>query len=106
MGCFYKEAELAFENGAWLSYSLMCGAIYEGLLYGLHVKGKSFLQIIKNAFSKDIIDEETSSIMYTARGLRNLVHGNKNKEPYVTRLQAMDMRTVMDKLLKRDWKAL
>lgn len=103
LGCFYEEAEIAFENKSWLGFSLMCGAIYEGLLYDLFKNKDSFYVLIEKAFQKEIVDEDTKIIMHTSRELRNLVHGNKYKEPYVTRTQAMDMRTIMDKLIKRDW---
>ncbi|HEY5601704.1 MAG TPA: hypothetical protein VIM41_01195 [Gammaproteobacteria bacterium] len=30
---YYEEAEKCFDAGAWLSFMLMCGAVFEGLLY-------------------------------------------------------------------------
>ena len=105
LGMFYEEAEVAFDNGAWLCFSIMCGAIYEGLLYfHFQIKDMVFSKMIDQALSCDLIDNETATIMHSTRTLRNLVHGGKYVKPYVSRLQAMDMRKVMDKLIKRDWK--
>ena len=84
----------------------MCGAIYEGLLYGIFKNRDVFFSLIEKASQKEIIDEDTKQIMHTARELRNLVHGNNYEKPYVTRLQAMDMRTIMDKLIKKNWEEL
>jgi len=104
LGKFYEEAEVAFENGAWLCYSLMCGAVYEGLLHAYFGKKASFFKMIKEVLTLGVIDEKAEGIMHQTRNLRNLVHGNNFTKPYVTRLQAMDMRAVMDKLIKRNWK--
>ena len=104
LGTFYEEAEIAFENGAWLSFALMCGAIYEGLLYSLYSKNMNFNKMIQKALLEHLIDNETAAVMDSTRNLRNIVHGNRFSEPYVTRLQAMDMRKVMDKLIKQAWK--
>ncbi len=103
LGDFYREAEIAFENAAWLSFALTCGAIYEGILFSISQKDSTFNILIKDAGKLGIIDEKESEIMHVVRKLRNLVHGNQYIQPYVSRLQAMDMRTVMNKIIKRDW---
>jgi hypothetical protein len=33
MGEFYREAEIAFDAAAWLTFMLMCGALFEGILF-------------------------------------------------------------------------
>jgi hypothetical protein len=97
---FYEEAEKDFRSAAWLSYALMCGAIFEGLLYAtLNVK-KTFIELIQDALASGRIDLQTSQIMDKTRNFRNLVHANKYGQPYITRADAMDIRTVMDKLIK------
>lgn len=101
LGQFYQEAESAFQNGAWLSYSLMCGAIYEGILFARLNQNENFKKLITKAENQNLISSDTARTMNTARILRNLVHGNKFTDPYVSRAQAMDMRSVMDKLIKQ-----
>jgi hypothetical protein len=103
LGSYYEEAETCFDGGAWLSFALMCGAVYEGLLYAQFRKDWEFRRLIQHANSTMLVDEPTAKIMDDARDLRNLVHANRYATPYVSRKQAMDMRTVMDKLIKRNW---
>ena len=103
LGKYYEEAEATFDNGVWLSFSLMCAAVYEGLLFA-HFrfrKDTPFSDMITKAEETAIIDKDTARIMHVARELRNLVHANKAADPFVSRLQAMDMRTVMDRLIQQ-----
>jgi hypothetical protein len=98
---FYEEAEKNFANGAWLSYALMCGAIYEGLLFAkLGING-GFAVLTRNALAGGLINSETADVMDKARNFRNLVHANRFCEIYVSRADAMDMRTTIDKLIKK-----
>lgn len=99
LALFYEEAEKNFESGAWLSYALMCGAIYEGLLFNKLGKNMKFQILIAEALDNHI-DKRTADIMERARNFRNLVHANRFSEAYVSRVDAMDMRTTMDKLIK------
>jgi hypothetical protein len=103
LGSFYEESEASFDSGAWLSFALMCGAVYEGLLYARFKKNISFNKLIVMAKSEAIIDSEIVEIMHTARSLRNLVHAGNYSSVYVSRLQAMDMRKVMGRLIKTAW---
>ena len=103
LGKYYEEAESTFDNGAWLSFALMCGALYEGLLFAHFGKDASFSDMIDKAASETIIDEGTAKIMHVTRDLRNLVHASKATDPFVSRLQAMDMRKVMDRLIQQAW---
>jgi len=102
LGNFYSEAELCFDQGAWLSYALMCGAIFEGMLFsmlGMPKKDNSFLSMIKDAKGKGLIDNPVASIMDQARENRNLVHAGLHSSAPITRAHAMDMRSTMDKLI-------
>ncbi len=107
LGQFYEESEVSFENGAWLAFALLSGAIYEGMLFdfdeGRHEK---FSELITIGKEKKILDEFSAGIMDQTRELRNLVHPGRAGEPFVTRAQAMDMRRVLDRLIKQaaDWR--
>ena len=107
MGQFYEESEVSFENGAWLSFALLSGAIYEGMLLDFgERKPKTFAKLISMGKKKTILDEFSAGIMNQTRALRNLVHPDRAGEPFVTRAQAMDMRKVLDRLIKQaaDWR--
>ncbi len=101
LGKFYNESEIAFESGSWLSFSLMCGAIFEGILYAKIDKNKSFNGLIIEATTIKLIDESMIDIMNMVRGFRNIVHCNRHKEPYVEQENAMDIRITLDKLIKK-----
>jgi hypothetical protein len=101
LGNFYEEAEKNFANGAWLSYALMCGAIYEGLLFAKLGVNETFALLTRNALTGGIIDTATADVIEKARNFRNLVHANRYHDIYVSRADAMDMRTTIDKLIKK-----
>ena len=100
LASFYEEAEKDFRSGAWLSYALMCGAIFEGLLYAMLNVNKTFNELIQDALASGRIDVQTSIVMDKTRNFRNLVHANRYGQPYIARAEAMDIRTIMDKLIK------
>lgn len=106
LGDFYREAEINFENGCWLSYALMCGALYEGILFAKFPLRNSrglfytFKQLIDHAYNETCINIATKNLMDKTRDIRNLVHANNHVKPFVSRLEAMDMRTTMDSLIK------
>jgi len=100
LGIFYEEAERCFDNSSWLSYSLMCAAVFEGLLYSHYDKNISYLQLIKKAKNDGLLDDNSINIVESARKMRNLVHANKFSDHYIKREQAYDLRTTMDQLLK------
>ena len=102
LGFFYEEAEKNFEMGSWLSFSIMCGAVFEGMLYAkLNFPSKVFEELINDAFSEGIISEDEKDIMDRVRKKRNLVHSNNYKKSYITRKTAMDIRNTLNKLLKK-----
>jgi hypothetical protein len=102
LGRFYEEAEVTFESRAWLSFALMAAAVYEGLLASRLGDGTaSFSELVRRSLSEGVIDEQEERILSTARESRNLVHAGRFAEPCVTRTGAMDMRTVMDGLIRK-----
>lgn len=102
LGQFYEEAEVSFENGAWLAFALMAGAIYEGMLFHYDgCKEDNFAKLISLGKENKILDEFSAGIMTRTRELRNLVHPGRANEPFVTRADAMDMRKVLDRLIKQ-----
>jgi hypothetical protein len=102
LGDFYREAEANFDSGAWLSFLLMCGALFEGFLYASTSKKgvNTFEELIDNAFDEDRIDLTTKDTMHSVRKFRNLVHAKLFQKQYVTRANAMDTRIVLDRLLR------
>lgn len=100
LGEFYREAEAAFDSASWLTFMLMCGALFEGILFFKLGVNQSFNQLIQAAIANGTIDATTASIMNTVRGHRNLVHANRHTEAYVTRAEAMDTRITLDRLLR------
>lgn len=122
LGDFYREAEISFTNECWLTYVLMCAAIYEGILYfELEDKFDTIirrykLKTIRNKRNKIIIDfinliryaEETAyltneeaKVIHFTRECRNLVHANNYEEEYITRKKAVEIMVTMDKLINR-----
>lgn len=102
LGSFYEESEISFDNGAWLAFALMCGAIYEGMLFD-HGGGqeRTFSELIALGKRESVLDEFSEGIMNRTRELRNLVHPGLAEKPFVTRAEAMNMRTVLDRLIKQ-----
>lgn len=108
LGQFYEESEVSFDNGAWLSFALMTGAIYESMLFDFGGgKKRTFSKLIAMGKKKGILDEFAAEVMNRTRELRNLVHAEQAKKPFVTRAEAMDMRKVLDRLIKQavEWGA-
>lgn len=102
LGQFAEEAEVAFKNAAWLSYSLMVGAVLEGLLFKLY-KNQKLYKLIQLAQENDIISEREAELFKHTRYLRNLVHASNHKDEYAQRSKALELSIFYDKLLKIDW---
>jgi len=100
LGEFYREADAAFDAAAWLSFMLMCGALFEGILFFKSGANQSFNDLILSAATKGTIDSQTRAIMDSVRQYRNLVHANRYAELYVSRADAMDTRITLDRLLR------
>ncbi|WRU97425.1 DUF4145 domain-containing protein [Priestia filamentosa] len=103
IGKFYEEAERSFNQGAWLSFALMCGGVFEGMLYAkLGMPNLTFSNMIHDAHvKKKIVSVKQKDIMHDVRNARNLIHANNFNKDYVTRKKAMDIMTTMDKLIKQ-----
>ncbi|MES5929984.1 hypothetical protein QCI77_29125 [Bacillus cereus group sp. MG9] len=56
--------------------------------------------MINVAADKNIISEYQKKIINKARELRNRVHCNKFDLDYVSRTDAMDMKSLLDRLIK------
>jgi hypothetical protein len=102
LGQFAEEAETAFKNAAWLSYSLMVAAVIEGLLYNLF-GNTSLNQLIAQAKNKTIITDEEAELFKKSKDLRNLVHANRHDQDFAERSAALELSVSYDKLLKMDW---
>ncbi|MEB9862126.1 DUF4145 domain-containing protein [Bacillus cereus] len=104
LGLFYEEAEKNFEQGAWLSFALMCGAVFEGMLYAKlnYPSENGFNLMITRASNEEnnILNASQKEIMDKVRILRNRVHCNKFDLPYVSRVDAMDIKSLLDRLIK------
>ncbi|OOR20552.1 DUF4145 domain-containing protein [Bacillus cereus] len=102
LGLFYEEAEKNFDQGAWLSFALMCGAVFEGMLYDKlgYPSKNNFNNMINVANDRNIISEHQKNIIDKVRESRNRVHCNKFDLPYVSRTDAMDMKSLLDRLIK------
>lgn len=100
LGNFYEEAEKNFDNQAWLSYALMCGGIFEGLLTSKGCSQKNFSEKIRYARSNSIINTKQEEVINIARGARNKIHADRYKDPYLLRKEALDIRITMDQIIK------
>lgn len=102
LGLFYAEAEATFEARAWLSFALMAAAVYEGLLgWSLQDERKRFANLIDDAAAEGLIDTREAAVLITAKENRNLVHAGRRVDGWVTRATAMDMRIVLDQLVRK-----
>ncbi|RAS75235.1 DUF4145 domain-containing protein [Priestia endophytica] len=104
IGRFYEEAEKSFEQGSWLSFALMCGGVFEGMLYAkLNMpQNNNFYAMIEAAYEdREIINLQQKGIMDDVRNARNLIHASRFKQDYMSRKKAMDIMTTMSKLIKR-----
>jgi hypothetical protein len=101
LGNFYEEAERVFDVAAWLSFALNAAAIYEGLLGWRLGRARGTLEkFTEEALELGVIDETARCTIDVARHARNLVHASHHKKPFISRTDAMDMRMVMDKLIR------
>jgi len=112
MGRYYHESELCFVNGCWLSYLMMVGAIFEGILYDKlkdaieldkDNAAKNFGKLLDKAYGDGSIIDETYMIMNSIRKKRNLVHVGCDPDSYPTYTDAMDAKAVLMKEMIRIW---
>jgi hypothetical protein len=101
LGEFYEEGERAFDTGAWLSFALMAAAVYEGILgWRVGKKRGDLVDFVYLAHKRGIVTDDERDILDSARETRNLVHASKHKRNWVSRAQAMDIRKVLDTLVR------
>lgn len=100
LGLFYEEMEVCFENGAWLTYMLMAGAVLEGFLQSKLDRTAIFKDLIDAAQSQNLITTSDRTLLHKVRNYRNLVHANLHITPYVDRLDAMNSRVLVDRLVR------
>ncbi len=100
---YYEEAEKCFEAGAWLSFMMMCGAVFEGLLFDRigSSKIKKFETLIIKAVDQKLITPPEQSLMDKVRKYRNIVHLDNSEDSYVSRADVMDTRKVLDTIIQR-----
>ncbi|MEY2196192.1 DUF4145 domain-containing protein [Neobacillus sp. BF23-41] len=105
VGLFYEEADKNFEKGAWLSFALMCGAVFEGMLFAKlnmpDYPNNSLNKMIIKASLNRILTQDEVDIMHKVRESRNLVHGNNFQKPFISRKDAMDIRSTLDQVIKK-----
>jgi len=100
---YYEEAEKCFEAGAWLSFMLMCGAVFEGLLSDRvgSSDNKKFNLLITRASEQELISGAEQQLIDTVREYRNMVHLDNRESRYVSRADVMDTRKALDVIVHR-----
>ncbi|WP_281560652.1 hypothetical protein [Thalassomonas sp. RHCl1] len=103
----FEEADKAFENELWLSFTTIAGGVCEGILSSVLRAGKglNFSQLINRAKENSIITEQQASTLDDVRKLRNIIHPNRYNEPNISRPVAMELRILIDELMRVDWEA-
>ena len=97
---YYEEADKCFEAGAWLSFMMMCGAVFEGLLFD-RIGSSKFKSLITKAAKQKLITDHEQSLMDKVREYRNIVHLDNSEDTYVSRTDVMDTRKVLDTIIQR-----
>lgn len=100
---YYEEADKCFDSGAWLSFMLMCGAIFEGLLFDAigNSSLQKFISLINKAAERELITNSEQKLIDIVRGYRNTVHLDNDEGRYVSRADVMDTRKVLDNIVER-----
>lgn len=104
LGAFYEEAEKNFASGAWLSFMLMCAAMFEHLLYfrlGFPARQTSLKDVSTEALNRSEINQAEFDIVNKARTFRNVIHCNRLQDSYVSRRDAMDAKILIERLILR-----
>lgn len=100
LGKYYQEAEVCFDDGAWLSFALMSGAIFEHMLYHkLSGSHDTLASLTQEAATNGVITQQDAAIIDNVRKFRNVIHCNKMNIAYITRAEAMDVKTLIDRLV-------
>lgn len=99
LGKYYSEAEMCFETGAWLSFALMAGAIFEHMLAHKLGMEDTLHNLTREAINRNIINSDQGDIINIIRNYRNLIHAGRINEKYIERADAMDARKLVDHLI-------
>ena len=100
MGMLYEEAEKCFQNAAWLSFAIMSGAVFEHILYfKLNGAENNLSSLINKAEGLGIISSSDAELMRTVKNLRNAIHCNKLELDYISKITAMDIKKLIDKVM-------
>jgi hypothetical protein len=117
LGEFAEEAETAYENGSWMSFTVMAISAIEGLLcdtFGQAVKKwekrktthGELARVMSFAIEEGALDPHEGALLSEARRVRNRIHAGRFYEPLACRSSATDMYVLYDRLLKKDWKKI
>lgn len=100
---YYEEADKCFETGAWLSFMMMCGAVFEGLLFDSigSSNAKKFNELITKAANQNLITSDEQNLIDKVREYRNIVHLDNSEDRYVSRADVMDTRKILDLIIQR-----
>lgn len=101
---FLEEADKTFDDGSWLSFVMMAGAVFESFLVDLTGKGSETLgSLVKKVNSKGLFSDLEVEALAAATEARNLVHAGRHKQPYISRDRAMAVRVALEQFLRKDW---
>lgn len=104
VGLFMEEADKAFTQRAWLSFCVMAGGVFEGLLSHLTEDHKMTLGgIVNKVESLAIFDSHQISVLRQVVSFRNHVHAGRYQETTASRSDAMHVRVQLDYFIKMDW---
>lgn len=114
LGEFAEEAEAAFANGSWMSFTVMAISAIEGLLHdAFEKKTKTWEKrkekhgglelLIDYATDKGALEGYEGALLHDARRVRNRIHAGRFSEPLADRASATDMYVLYERLLKKDW---
>lgn len=104
VGLFMEEADKSFEQEAWLSFVVMAGSVFEGLLSDLLGDYDStFGKLVSRVDELNLLDDYEVSILKDAVSFRNHVHAGRYEEKTAERKAAMGIRVQLDQFIKKDW---
>ncbi|MDH5190057.1 MAG: hypothetical protein OEW89_02280 [Gammaproteobacteria bacterium] len=102
LGQFAEEAEIAFDAGAWMSFTIMAASVLEGLLFDVYEK-YHFHELIDLANENGAITNDEADLLNNVREIRNRVHASKYKQSFSDRKVSNDLYVLYDRLIKKNW---
>lgn len=104
VGLFMEEADKTFEQEAWLSFVVMAGSVFEGILSDLTADhGSTFGKLVSKVDDLQVLDGYVVSVLRDAVKFRNHVHAGRYNEETAIRQDAMNIRVQLDQFIKDDW---